>query len=320
MASTQTLTNLKQVLEDNNFSGMKTFDDRIHERACIHGLAMLHEARSWSFHRSDHLVQTEGSTSLTISGTLSAGSTTVTTTGSPFAAGDVGKFIEFDGQQQAYEIASFTDANNVELRFAYQGSNMTSSNTVLMVTRDYAIPQQVNTVYEIIVENGITIPSKVEPNELIFRHSRDSGVGQPTLYAIMSENAPTSAANKKFMSFYQYPNAVLEYTLLYHRTPGWFDATTGAWKALPTANTDIVDWPDEKITILHKAILLALAENNEVPDRFYSKARSAYFSKLALAMSRDEEEAIRTRLGKRSMNDRIHGTLDRVTGQITAQS
>lgn len=319
MASTTTLLTLKTILEDNKFTGIKQDDERAYVRACIGGLEMLSEVRKWSFHRSDVLIQTVAPESVTLANTVVAGETTVTATNTPFAAGDEGKYLEFAGQQQLYEIESVTNSNEVELRYPYQGVTIATTDTVTMMTRDYALPQQFNTLLALIAENGITTPSFVEFDDLLYKASNDSGASMPTVFAIDPENTPNNTSNVKYISLDPPPGDVYQYTLYYHRIPGWYDGTTGAWKAIPTDDTDIVDWPDEKVGVLHKAILKSLAEENDVSDRFFQKAQMSYFQKLELAIGQDEEQALRGRIGQRPINSRINGTLDYITGRIEAQ-
>ena len=112
-------------------------------------------------------------------------STAVVGTGTTFTDFAAGDFIRFNGESQAYEIDSVTDATHIVLETAYGGT--TDADATFGVERTIYSPAvgDVGTIISMVYQNRVT---EVSENYLNSVDPERESTGSPTHYRIMSKS------------------------------------------------------------------------------------------------------------------------------------
>jgi hypothetical protein len=97
---------------------------------------------------------------------------------------------------------------------------------------------------------------------------------------------------------------VYQFDIVFWKQPGWFDTTSTTFKAAPTVDTDIADWPSEYVGVLQRACLVALGDELKNPS-FTDAAERSFYRYVASHAPKDEErtQPIRVGLGRVHLRD-----------------
>lgn len=293
MATTTTYATLKETARDANYDGLKTRDDRTIARSIAAALGRLTDDCRWSFMRDKYRIVTVAP--VTVNVTATPASTTIVDIATNFTDAMVGCFLEVNGEQKYYEIASKASTSILELVNAYQGPTaIGTTSDSLVVKPAIDLPAAYSESIKLItVSSGPRSLNRIDGLDMEQRQSEYAGSSQPICYAIRTKRNLTG----KQIWFYPPPDAVYEFDLIYHRRAGWLDATTQAWKVAPTQDTDIVTWPDEQLPLLRKAIHMCLAEEMSLTPVFLMK-QQAYMRALVPAMAADNDHGEPILLGR----------------------
>lgn len=287
MPSTTTSSTLKQFARDFNFDGQTVRDDRVATRAIAAALERVSKDRRWSHLRETKRIATTADKTGTVS--VNVAGTTITPGTLSLASTDVGSFIEFNGEQIWYELASTTTIVD-----AYQGSGNLSAVNCVVVKAAIDLPANFKEIYKLVpLTDGDTGISDIDGETMEELHAQYAGPARPHSYAIRT----TRGGNSKQLWLYPAPDAVYQYQLLYYFRPGYLDiSASNVWVLDPTADGDIVTWPDDEIPLLRRAIKMCCAEEMGLTGQ-YDLARRAYSEELYKSMASDNDKGETMQLG-----------------------
>lgn len=292
MALTKTRLDLLTYARNQGFEALDSVATRRFYRACENGLRMVSRERAWDFlTQTFHILTTAPYDTGTLT-TPAAGSTTWEFSGATVPTDIItgNAFLEVNGERGWYELTQRTDADTAETRTEYMGSvaASTASTSYKIVYPLYNLPanfRELRAVYDTKRQdwmNETTVP------ELWWLHAEHAGASQPEGYSIVQKRHDPNIMQ---MLFWPAPGDTTEaYEVLYVREAGWYDTNTPAtstFKMLATADTDYVDWPEAKLDLLFKAIMVCYWE--EMGDSARQQgAERAYFRTLGPAKSDDK--------------------------------
>lgn len=263
-------------------------------RVIENGLRDLSSRREW-----EHLVDGRRgfvSTAPYSTGTVDTISGTgVTLTGSTLPSDIVGAFIQFSGEERLYEITVRVSDTALTLAEAYVGA-ATSGTTYQIVYPLVELPSDTRKILKVFDVARQNYLSRAEAPALWWLHSRQTAAQQPRAYAIVRKRHDP---NVRQILFYPPPGTTVEqYWVTYVRHAGWYSSATPAtsiWKMRSTADTDYVDWPEDKQEILEAAIMTALFRETKAPE--LQTYQRMYDELLDMAESDDNDFGEHAELG-----------------------
>lgn len=235
------------------------------ENALEVALGMLARKRHWNCHKRTYEFVTIAPYS---TGTVSIniGSTSVTGSGTTFPANSPGQRIEFAGERHWFEITARGTGTALTILDAYSNKAVASLSDAAykIVYPLYDLPSDFgrllpegNGLFD--VDSGADTMSYVEYDLMTALQASKAGAGKHQCFTVRPKrNAPDT----KQIELFPPPSDTTRYQLVYFRRPGWFDSATPAtsvWKAKATADTDVVDWPDDLDYVMESAVRAAVA-------------------------------------------------------------
>lgn len=102
----------------------------------------------WQFLQSRETVQTiPDYTTGTVS--VAAGGTSITGSGTTFTSAMVGRFIQFEGANDWYEIATYSSATAITITTSYNGTSSLSAGTFIIRKFFYSLSSEADTIIDI---------------------------------------------------------------------------------------------------------------------------------------------------------------------------
>lgn len=160
----------------------------------------------WTFLEERDLFQTEADKTAGTVSVTNAG-TTVTGTSTAFASGDVGKFIQFEGNNDWYEVITYTSATSLEIKPSF-GQDTDTSMTYTLRQVYYSLDTDVNRILSVRQYNTPIKLTQIAASELDRAQPNITATGAPTAYALFRLD-PTIAAQygtQRQLQFYPSPN------------------------------------------------------------------------------------------------------------------
>lgn len=287
MNATTTQAALKQFLTQcATADGATAHDDDAKDRALAGGIRRICQDRRWGFLRARKRILT---TAPYVTGTvdIAAGGTALTFAGATLTAAMAGAIIKFGGEAAPYQILSVNvGAGTAVLVDTYPTEGaLTSFSSFEILTFGYDLPSDFGKVVGITRVGAGTNLQRVPLTRFEEMRGNQAGNGIPFWYTI----APKLNDTLSQILLWPAPDDdTYEWDIWYHRKVGWLDASTRAWKLVPTATTDIVDWPDELVPVLRAAMLCAYYDENP-PERGGDRAEAIYGRLLAASASNDDD-------------------------------
>lgn len=213
--------------------------------------------------------------------------------------------MEFNGEDVDYEIASVDSATQITLEYPYIGATSLSGEDYVAYQRSYDLPSNFRSLIEIFEVDQPSNLRRLSTAQMDHLESSSSGGSEPYCYTIREkhrDDALTDSATAQLI-LYPYPDSTIrQYHLVYQR-----------WPAIPTTDTDIIDWPDELMELVKRAVDLKIADRNADPQ-LYSMAMSSYQQALASLVKTEiydvGEIYVGYRRGGRYLSDPAPGGVD----------
>lgn len=298
MAQTTTFTTLKSsIIRRNNddVSGNSIADV---EEAIKDSLRNLAQVRDWSFFKDRVRVTTSDDEA---AGTISINTGSKILTGSATSWQAAGSVVDktwafkLNGENVDYYVSSST-VTNTSLIFtsSYVGTGNLSAKTFKAFKRAYDLNANTREVHAIInVRNTSSRLLRLNTQGMLeYNLMRNSG-GEPMYYSIENKRSDTV----RQLWLYPYPDSQYQYDIIYSR-----------WPTIPSADSDVIDWPDHLMPLLREAVLMELgAKRGDM--MMLQRSQMAYSMKLDAAINGDMEDSGRRFIGGTS-NDRAIFTLD----------
>ena len=172
--------------------------------------------------------------------TATNGSKTVTSTGTPFAATDVGRFIQFEDTNDWYEITARASSSSISIEPAFQGTTATDLDHTIR-TLYYNLPANCHKVYDV---RQYRTPAKltyIDTKTLDLLKPHQTTTGTPRSYYLFYYSNPQSSTGQQWaVSFEPVPDAAMLVEVRYYAKP-----------TLLSLGTDISEIPE----IYHNVIL-----------------------------------------------------------------
>lgn len=266
--------------------GATAHDDDAKDRALAGGIRRVCQDRRWGFLRARKRIVT---TAPYVTGTvdIAANGTDLTFAGATLTSGMAGRTIKFGGEATPYQILSVnTGAGTAVLVDAYPtGGVVTSFASFEILAFGYDLPSDFGKVIGITRVGAGTLLQRVTLTRFEDMRGNQAGNGIPYWYTI----APKLNDTLSQILLWPAPDDdTYQWDLWYHRKVGWLEASSRAWKLVPTSPSDIVDWPDELIPVLRAAMLTAYYDENP-PERGADRAEATYSRLLAATAANDDD-------------------------------
>lgn len=159
---------------------------------------------------------------------ITSGTTTVTGTGTAFAASDVGSFIQFGANTSGndwYRITTFTSATSIAIEANYAGTTNLTAATYTIRKWYYALSSAVDRIIQ--VRQAIT-PVRLYPMQFLAMSRwtpMHSITGNPYAYAAAAQDAIYSSGTLDAVNvgnwaiqLYPWPSTAMNYEVDYYRT------------------------------------------------------------------------------------------------------
>jgi hypothetical protein len=301
MTLTVTRLDLFTYAKNNGWESLDPVATRRFYRACDNGLRMVSREREWAFLTDTFQLVTIVPYSTGTLTTPTAGDTTWEFAGATIPTNVVtaNAFLEVNGERGWYEITERTDADTLETRSVYMGSvaASTASTTFRIVYPCYDLPadfRSLRGIWDIKRQDWLR---EVEVSEMWWLHSEHAGASQPEGYAVKQKRHDP---NVQQLIFWPAPGSTTDaFEIAYTREAGWYSSATPAtstFKMIGTATTDYVDWPEAKLDLLYRAIMVCYYEETGEPK--LQGAERAYY--MALDKNRADDKRSRV---KRTLSD-----------------
>ena len=163
----------------------------------------------WTFLQERDMIQTiADKTAGTV--TVTDGSAAVTGSGTAFAATDVGKFIQFSGEEDWYEILTYVSSTSITVKPNYGGTS-SSTATYTLRTVFYSLDSDVNRILSVKQYNTPIKLTQIQAPTLDRAQPNIETTGAPTAYALfrLDPNGTVdfpSYAKQRQLQFFPSPN------------------------------------------------------------------------------------------------------------------
>lgn len=200
---------------------------------------------------------------------------------------------KFEGDDVDYDIASTAAGSTVSLTSIYvrQSNVSVSGVSYRLFRRTYDLPDDFRELVAIVHTRQPHMPLARKSLEamLTLNLQRTNG-DTPDSYSVENK----SGDMKRQLWLFPYPsgNTRHQFDLIYYR-----------WPTKPTADADIIDWPDDLIPLLRDAIEMEIAKKNNDDQRYQLKLAD-YNAKKIEAIGSDVEDGGQFYIGVPSVNTR----------------
>lgn len=283
MAQSKTLSDLKAFAKriNSDRTDKKSVDQNL--RAIQNALRNVSQASDWTFLRTRRRVVTNsqitsGAVNFTADSTLVRASSNASAVIANFIGSiDSTYTVKLAGEQIDYDISARNSSTSITLVSPYVGSSATKQSYIIF-RRSYDLPANFREMIAIVdVRNPTQELERRSHKEMLELSLQRADGAEPECYSI--ENKTADAVRQLWL--YPFPNGStkFQYDLIYQR-----------WPTIPTADTDVIDWPNDHIPLLEAAIAVEVALENEDRER-YELFMSDYAGKLRDAVSGDVDES-----------------------------
>lgn len=163
------------------------------------------------------IVDTEGTSAITVAATLA--NTTVTGTGTTFASTDVNRFIQFSSSKDWYKITAVASATSLTLETGYALATESGMDFIIR-TFSYDLPSDCHKVYDV---RQFRSPKKlvwIDTQMFDTLRPDQTGVGQPRAYYTYVYSNPQSVTGQQWaISFDPIPDAAQIIEVRYLKRP-----------------------------------------------------------------------------------------------------
>lgn len=300
--ATITYADVKQYIRDWNNATSSAEDLRMQLRIIEDAMDDVLNSYDWPWIKSTRQVTTIGGRRFTLASDLDNGDTTVTATGTPFTSNElVNRWLVADSNQGIPFMVKSNTTSVITLAQQYSGSTIAAGQQCVVYCPSYALPDYFGTLQTFTMLGVGLKPRKFTQDEMEAYRGRpySQGLAQGWFVGALSvDGLPGYDAPRLWL----FPNPLgpavgadddddtpQVFQLAFRRKWGWFDATTNAWKASPTADTDILDFPVNQRGMLRAVIKYALIK--ETGEGNLAQAEQDMARKIGLAIGRCEEDA-----------------------------
>lgn len=291
MPATTTYARLKAYIRRTAADdGATSFDDEKIRAILPDAFLRVESVRDWSFLRRTQRISTTRpylSTDDSTSVDYTNGSTTITGNLTSFSTNGVveGDYIEVNGEQTWYEVASVGSETSLTLRSAYRGTSG-SAKSFIIARPWISLPNDFKSLRKLVPLGDVAYLQYTTPEDFLDLQQNYAGVSQPYHWTHMQKYDDDG----EYLMLYPSPDAVYQYELRYNRRIGFLDVNTNNdWIDVTTtepADDDIVLWDDRDMSVLRKAIIAAAYEEYENPT-LADMAQQRFEMSLSKAMMRD---------------------------------
>ena len=279
MARTTTFSDLKEFARRRANDSLDKKNIEYIEEAIQDALRNISQIKKWTFLQEETRVTTKAHSTV---GRVSIddGSQIVTGQSTGFSSLGVGVnwAIKFNGENTDYYVGSSisVSATSLGITHEYVGTTNLSSVAYIVYQRSYDLPVNFREMLHIVdVQQPTVRLSIVNQSAMLRRNQTRNDGARPYQYSIENKNSDAVRQLWLFPS----PDGRYQYDLVYSR-----------WPTNPTADTDIIDWPDNEMHVLKAAIEVELAQKYNDPE-WLDIARQQFADKLMTAGGGDIEDS-----------------------------
>lgn len=188
---------------------------------------------------------------------ISAGGTTVTGSGTTFTSADVGKFIRFNGEDLAYEIATYSSGTSITIESGtYLGTSNLSAVTYVLTQERKALPSDFRDLVNPTLDQLNWKLEPIEFNDLLQYRQNTREVGSPRHYSIEWVET-SSGVPEPYIWVYPAPSVKHSIEYMYY-----------AWPAEVSSDSDTFQVPLQYEPILREYMKAYLYQEQGIFDKF----------------------------------------------------